>query len=235
MYLFIAVVIVVLIAIDNNIHLEGDLNMQIPQSIVQGGLDEAWSRLQTLEAEDVCRRSLADFDSGKGEYSFNSLGQQIRIQPGQRSISSSSELGSLLIQEFSQLFSLSALWYLLQAKDADCTQKLVKPQDLPGGDMFAKGSHVLPLDRLASRFGSEPEALLRIGKPLAGQSLELGDSALGLWPFPRLPVVIVLWAADEEFPAQASLLLDSSANLHLPVDILWSTAMFSLGILLRLG
>ncbi|MFW6216802.1 MAG: hypothetical protein ACOC3Y_03155 [Desulfohalobiaceae bacterium] len=36
-------------------------------------------------------------------------------------------------------------------KDAQCTQRLLKPQDLPGGDIFAKGSHVLPLDELASR------------------------------------------------------------------------------------
>ncbi|MGM0424428.1 MAG: DUF3786 domain-containing protein [Thermodesulfobacteriota bacterium] len=208
--------------------------MQIPQSIVQGGLEQAWSRLQTLDPEDVCRRCLAHYDSSKGEYSICSLGQQIQVQPEQRSISSNSKTGKILVQEFSQLFSLSVLWYLLQAKDADCTQRLVKPQDLPGGDMFARGSHVLPLDKLASRFGSEPGALSRIAEPLAGESLDLGDVALRLWPFPRLPAAIVLWAQDEEFPAQATLLLDSSANLHLPVDILWSTAMFSLGILLRL-
>ncbi len=208
--------------------------MQIPQSIVQGGLEEAWSRLQTLDPEDVCRRCLANYDSHQGEYSFCSLDQQIHIQLEQRSISSNSEIGNLLVQDFTQLFSLSALWYLLQAKDAGCTQKLIKPQDLPGGDMFAKGSHVLPLDKLASRFGSEPDSLPRAGQLLAGERMDLGDAALRLWPFPRLPVVMVLWARDEEFPAQVSLLLDSSAKLHLPVDILWSTAMFSLEILLRL-
>lgn len=208
--------------------------MQIPQSIVQGGLEEAWSRLQSLDPENVCRRSGSVYDPEQDQYSLSSLGQQIQVQPGQRSISSSSTLGNLLVQDFSQLFSLSVVCYLLQAKDADCTQRLVKPQDLRGGDMFARGSHVLPLDKLASRLGSKPEALLRIGQPLAGESLDLGDAALRLWPFPRLPVVMVLWAEDEEFPARSTLLLDSSAELQLPVDILWSTAMFSLQLLLKI-
>ncbi|MFP4213949.1 MAG: DUF3786 domain-containing protein [Desulfohalobiaceae bacterium] len=207
--------------------------MQIPQNIVLGGLDKAWSRLPNLDPEDVCRRSGAAYDPNQQVYTLTSLGQQIRIHPAQRNISSDSGLGRYLVQDLAELFWLSAVWYLLQAKDAQRTQRLLKPQDLPGGDIFAKGSHVLPLDELASRYGTQPEALLKTGQLLASQPQDFGDAALQLWPFPRLPLVIVLWAQDEEFPAKASLLLDSSAELHQPVDTLWATAMFSLQLLFK--
>ncbi|MFP4393327.1 MAG: DUF3786 domain-containing protein [Desulfohalobiaceae bacterium] len=207
--------------------------MQIPQNIVLGGLDKAWSRLPNLDPEDVCRRSGAAYDPNQQVYTLTSLGQQIRIHPAQHNINSDSGLGRYLVQDLAELYWLSAVWYLLQAKDAQCTQRLLKPQDLPGGDIFAKGSHVLPLDELASRYGTQPEALLKAGELLASQPQDLGDAALQLWPFPRLPLVIVLWAEDEEFPARATLLLDSSAELHLPVDILWSTTMFSLQLLFK--
>lgn len=46
-----------------------------------------------------------------------------------------------------------------------------------------------------------------------------------LRPFPRLPVTLVFWRQDEEFPARAYLLFDDTCEHHLPVDILWSVAM----------
>jgi hypothetical protein len=39
---------------------------------------------------------------------------------------------------------------------------------------------------------------------------------------------LLLWKKDPEFTARAGLLFDSSARLHLPVDVIWSTAMMSL-------
>jgi hypothetical protein len=39
--------------------------------------------------------------------------------------------------------------------------------------------------------------------------------------------VLSLWIADEEFPARADLLLDSSCDFQLPPDITWSIAMMT--------
>ena len=48
-----------------------------------------------------------------------------------------------------------------------------------------------------------------------------------LLPLPRVPVAAILWAGDEEFPGRADLLLDSTCELHLPADVIWSVAMLS--------
>jgi hypothetical protein len=52
-------------------------------------------------------------------------------------------------------------------------------------------------------------------------------SSLKLLPMPRIPVAIILWLEDEEFPPRAVLLLDSTCELQLPLDIIWSIAMMS--------
>ena len=48
----------------------------------------------------------------------------------------------------------------------------------------------------------------------------LGDAALELQPLPRVPMVCVLWQADEEFPGRASFLFDSTAASQLPLDVI---------------
>jgi len=61
--------------------------------------------------------------------------------------------------------------------------------------------------------------------------VKLADAAVRLHPFPRIPVVVTLWLEDAEFPARADILLDSTCDLQLPTDVLWSIAMMSLLIL----
>jgi len=205
--------------------------MDIPESIVESGLDQAWKELDKLDPEHICLRSGAAYDSASGQYSLLSFGQQIAVSPDHRSVQASSEVGRILVEDLGELFILSLVWYLVEAKDAACTGRLVRPTEIPGGDMFARGTHVLPLDRIAARFGGHLHSFFTIGEELAADRPDYGDAALTLRAFPKVQVTVVLWAGDEELPAKASLLFDSTAHLHLPVDILWSTAMISLQLL----
>ena len=61
---------------------------------------------------------------------------------------------------------------------------------------------------------------------------DYGDASLRLFPFPRVSVTIIVWKGDKEFASRADLLLDSTCELHLPVDIVWSTAMMSVLVML---
>ncbi|MFO0752145.1 MAG: DUF3786 domain-containing protein [Thermodesulfovibrionales bacterium] len=44
--------------------------------------------------------------------------------------------------------------------------------------------------------------------------------------------MLILWLEDEEFPPRVDLLLDSTCELQLPLDIVWSIAMLSLLVML---
>ena len=70
------------------------------------------------------------------------------------------------------------------------------------------------------------------GKTLGGSIEQYGDASLRLYPLPRIPVVFSLWLEDEEFPARADLFFDSTCDLQLPTDIIWSIAMLCVLVLL---
>jgi hypothetical protein len=55
---------------------------------------------------------------------------------------------------------------------------------------------------------------------------------LKLLPFPRIPVFLILWLKDEEYPPRADLLFDSTCEAQAPLDIIWSIAMVSLLVML---
>jgi hypothetical protein len=86
---------------------------------------------------------------------------------------------------------------------------------------------VLPLDALAVKYAMDTDGFLTQGLRFGGGRQTYGDAAVTLFPFPRLPLTVVLWREDDEFAARAELLFDATCERHVPPDILWSTAMLS--------
>jgi len=151
-----------------------------------------------------------------------------------REISSPSPLGESIVRRLCNYSRLSILEYLAHAKALPLSGKLVKPNDLPGGDFFSKGTHVLPLNKIKNRFEYDLNGFIKQGLSLQGIQTHFGDASITLWPFPRIPIVIILWAGDDEFPSRASMLFDSSCISHAATDILWSTAMMTIEMVLNL-
>ena len=140
--------------------------------------------------------------------------------------------GDVLLKKLESTLSLTALWYLTSAKDIPLSNRLIKPVNLPGGRIFDKGSHVLPLDELADRYGGNSHGFLAQGKKFGGEKLSYGDASIRLFPLPRIPTDLILWEGDEEFPANVNLLLDDTCILHMPTDIIWSTCLMSVMVML---
>ncbi|NIA20455.1 MAG: DUF3786 domain-containing protein [Anaerolineaceae bacterium] len=197
------------------------------------GVQESWENLAKLEADEVCRRAGVSFDREAGSYVLESFGRQIRICPARREMSSCSATGELVIGDLGHLSRIAILRYLIDAKDILPSGEWVKPSSLAGGEIYVRGTHVLPLDRVAEEFSGNRQEFLTCGETLCARQLDYGDAALELSPLPKIPVAIVLWEEDEEFPANAALLLDSSCIVHLPGDAVWATAMLTVEVLLR--
>ncbi|MBZ0158160.1 MAG: DUF3786 domain-containing protein [Alphaproteobacteria bacterium] len=196
------------------------------------GEEKAWELLASLPPEEVCRNTQAAYDAEEGAYILVSCGMEVRIAPKERKICSNAPGSDLLLQRMSYFFKLSALWYLCSAKDIALSGRLVSPVNLKGGQLYFRGSHVLPNDKVAQKYGTDAAGFIARGKELGGEVLEHGDAAVRLFPLPRVPVVLILWTQDEEFPPRMDLLLDSTCEMQLPLDIVWSIAMMSLLIML---
>jgi len=202
--------------------------------MVWTGEEQAWDLLSGLDPADVQTNAGVTFDHGLSSYILTSFGFDIFISLKNRDIFSTDPVGEFLVKDLGHLSRLSILWYLFNAEDQPLSGRLIKPSDLPGGDIYVKGTHVLPLDELSEEFGNNPEEFINWGTSLGGHQLDYGDASLKLFPFPRIPVVLILWLEDYEFPSSSAFLFDSSCAMHLPVDILWATAMMTIEVMLSI-
>lgn len=192
------------------------------------GENKAWELLAARDPRGVCARAGADFDPGDGAYRVPSFRWTFTVDPGRRQILSREPDGEAFLKRYGSFFRLSVLWYLVQASPVRPAGHLVKPASLSGGEIFFRGSHVLPLAELAANYATRPEAFLACGTALGGVPAAYGNAAVVLFPLPKVPTTVLLWTEDDEFPARADLLFDATCSAHLPLDILWSVAMLSI-------
>ena len=196
------------------------------------GERRSWELLAASDPAVVAGRAAVSFDSTSGSYRVLAFGRRFSVHPGERRILSLEPEGEVFLKLHAGFFRLTLLWYLVKATEARPSGYLVKPSGLPGGDIFIKGSHILPLAELAAKYATRPGDFLAAGAILGGAAAAYGDAAVALWPLPKVPTTLILWTEDDEFPARADLLFDRTCTAHLPLDILWSVALLSVQTLL---
>ncbi len=201
--------------------------MELVPIRIEHGEEKAWDNVCGLPRDDVCKRTGAVFDEEAGAYILKCFGMDFLINPCDLLISTRDERGGIFLDKLKYFFRLSVLNYLSTAKDIPPSGILKKPLDLRGGHRFFQGTHQLPLDRVAERFGKDREGFIRQGRLYGADVHEgYGDASIVLYPFPRVPVTMILWLEDEEFPASVDLLFDSTCEFQISLsDIIWAIAM----------
>jgi hypothetical protein len=149
-------------------------------------------------------------------------------------IASADGRGALFLGKLKDFFRLAVLWYMSNAKEIPPTGRLLKPTDVKGGHRFTVGTHVLPLEAIAQRFGRDREGFLRLGRFWGAEELPgMADAALRFHPLPRVPVTLLLWQEDEEFPPRVDLFFDSTCEFQLALsDVIWAVAMMTCVVML---
>jgi hypothetical protein len=114
---------------------------------------------------------------------------------------------------------LTTLLYLLLI-DAAALGPPISPLELPGATMFFQksGPHAVPSAPLEDRFGRDLAGFLETGRNLGAATRANGDAALAFRVFPGLTVEVILWQADDEFPAQVSFTVPSQLHLFWQLD-----------------
>lgn len=174
-----------------------------------------WNQLAERKPDDLARCSGARIVSD-GLYEIPALNQTYRVDVTSRTISPLDTTSPLLVNHL----GVALLNYLTNAKDINLTGEWVNPRHLPGGDNFFKGPHDVPVAGLMERFGEDKKGFQLASERLAGHPLAYADSAYSFLFFPRLPVSVLLWLKDDEFPARVSVLVDRTASQHLALDAL---------------
>ncbi|MDY7040751.1 MAG: DUF3786 domain-containing protein [Chloroflexota bacterium] len=121
-------------------------------------------------------------------------------------------------QELSIVSQILVLHYLIQADGTPMANQWVAFRELPGGLGYNAAFQGRADHRLATTFGHDLESFVRAAEALGGERITYGDAAFLFRIFPRLWMAAILYLADEEFGASASVLLDGAADHYLPTE-----------------
>jgi hypothetical protein len=111
------------------------------------------------------------------------------------------------------------LYYLLASDGTPASGTWVSFRELPNASLYHQAFTGYTGNRLAAAFGLAPVSLDRSARDIGGELVVgLAPHAWRFLALPRVPLAACLWPGDEEVPAQAAVLFDSSAGRHLPTD-----------------
>ncbi len=194
---------------------------------IEHGEERAWASLCGLSRAEVCGRTKAVFDERAGAYLLRSFGIDFYVNPCEMLISCPSECGSFFLGKLKDFFKLAVLYYMSHARDIPPTGRLIRPVDVKGGHRFSAGTHVLPVSVIAQKFAKDKEGFIRKGQEYGAEVVNgTGDAYVRFYPLPRVPISLILWLEDEEFPPQVDLFFDSTCEFQLVLsDIVWAVAM----------
>lgn len=214
-------------SIEHRIKKESRKEELVPIKTVWGEA-KAWDALAVLRPQDVCSAAGAEYDQAARSYRIASFGIDFVVALNERTITCNDPRSKLFLERYKDFFRLAVLWYLTSAKDIPATGRLIRPLDVKGGQRFFSGTHVLPLDGVEARFGRDKMGFIERGLRFGAEIARIGDASVRLYPLPRVPVTVILWLQDEEYPARATLFFDSTVDFQLSLsDIVWSVAMLA--------
>ncbi len=130
------------------------------------------------------------------------------------------------------------LHYITQAKGTPLSNQLIAYQEFEEGATYYPSFMKRSIRPLIEYFGSNPEKLLETAAELGGYKANYGDLAVTVPAFSRVPITLVLWKGDEEFPPNANILFDSTILDYLPVEdinVLCQTIAWQLVKILKKG
>jgi hypothetical protein len=119
------------------------------------------------------------------------------------------------------------LHYLNGAKGAGMTGRWIAYQEVPDGKFYLDAFLRRAKNPMIQVFGSRPELLVKLATEAYGaEPFDQGDLSVVIMALPLVPVALILWRGDEEFPPEGTILFDQSISHILSAeDMAWLAGM----------
>lgn len=186
------------------------------------------TQLNKQDPADVCRRSLCAYDETDRTYRATVWGDQYVVDPEKAKITCIDTKHEPL----HPYFDLFVVHYLLGCREMQPAGQWISEKDIAGGATFFRGPHEIPAHSIASRFDRDIIGFKKRCQQYGGLVLNLADAAFVFSIAPRIPVAVLYWQGDDEFPTETKLLFDKTIDRHLASDIIYA---LSVGVCDRLG
>jgi len=185
-----------------------------------------FQELANLNPEEVCQRTSCNYDYSSKCYSLPVWDFDFTVCPDLLKIGCA---GSSKPHEY---FSLFAIYYLLRAKAIEISGNWISEKDIPGGPTFFRGPHEIPTALISNRFGNNVSGFKESCEQLNKVPVDMADAAYRFEITDRIPVAVLYWTGDDDFPAESKLLYDQTLTKHVALDIVYA---LSIGVCQRLG
>ena len=110
------------------------------------------------------------------------------------------------------------LHYLTQARGTSLFNKTITYKELPEGINYYRTFSKRAIKPLVDHFGQKSGQLVGVAEKLGGYKADYGDVAVTINAFSRVPVTLVLWCSDDEFPPEGNILFDSTISDYLSIE-----------------
>jgi len=110
------------------------------------------------------------------------------------------------------------LHYFTQAKGTPTSNKPIAYKELPEGTNYFPTFAKRAIKPLVKCFGNEPHRLLDVARILGGRKADYGDVAVTINAFSQVPITLVLWRGDDEFPPEGNIIFDSTISDYLSTE-----------------
>jgi len=107
------------------------------------------------------------------------------------------------------------------------SEEWISFHEVPDGRFYIDAFQRRAKVPLLQAFGSKPERLLKVAAEIYGAvPFDQGDFSVLVRALPLVPVALVLWKGDEEFPSDGNILFDRTIRRLLSAeDIAWLAGM----------
>jgi hypothetical protein len=179
-------------------------------------------RLAAIELKESDRHRLAaavgaewsSHEDGREELRLSFLGTSYTVQIAETvDVLREGEKGEVPLPE-----KILICHYLLRASGEPVSGELITFRQVPDGQFYFDAFQRRSRDPLLATFGKDHDLFRKCAAVLGGQPVDNGDTGMVFQVLPGIPVHLILWRGDEEFPPEASILFDSSIQRRLSAE-----------------
>jgi hypothetical protein len=176
-----------------------------------------FAELEERKIEEVVLPGYCDYCDEEQHYRVRAWNGSYAVYPGQKKIE---PLKNTV--EPHGYFYVFLVNYLLAAKKEQPAGEWLSEKDLVGGVTFFRGPHKIPTELISEAFGNDLELLQQKCLQLGGIPLDMADCSFSFEIIGSIKIALLYWQGDEDFPAEAKLLIDSSVAGPLRLDVIYA-------------
>ncbi len=96
--------------------------------------------------------------------------------------------------------------------------KWISFKDMDGGEAYFPAFKKRAIDPIIRKYGDNPSGIFERARFLNAERIDTGTAGISINAFPKIKVAVILWAKDDEFPADCNMLFNPEIKDIFPTE-----------------